>query len=85
VQRIYQSETITTHYFCSYGLNPAFQHTLDQADLACSGIGAEGEIRVVELPRHRFFLATLFLPQVASTPERPDPLIPAFIAAARAG
>jgi CTP synthase (UTP-ammonia lyase) len=36
------------------------------------------EVRVVELPDHPFFLGTLFVPQAASTPERPHPLSAAF-------
>ena len=64
--------------------NPAFRDTLAQGELAITGVGAEGEGRVVELPRHRFFLATLFLPQVASTPAQPDPIIVAYVEAAKA-
>jgi CTP synthase (UTP-ammonia lyase) len=84
VHRIYKAETISTHYFCNYGLNPAFRDTVAQSELAITGIGVEGEVRVIELPRQRFFLATLFLPQVASTPEQPDALIVAYLEAAAA-
>lgn len=82
VHHIYKAGTISTHYFCNYGLNPAFRNTVAQSELAITGVGAEGEVRVVELPRHRFFLGTLFLPQVASTPEQPDALIVAYLEAA---
>ncbi|MCK7513630.1 MAG: hypothetical protein MZV70_62820 [Desulfobacterales bacterium] len=37
------------------------------------GVDREGEARVVELTSHRFFLATLFLPQLASSLEAPHP------------
>jgi CTP synthase (UTP-ammonia lyase) len=47
-----------------------------------SGTDATGETRIVELPGLRFFLATLFVPQVTSTPGRPHPLVSAFVAAA---
>jgi CTP synthase (UTP-ammonia lyase) len=73
-----------TQYFCNYGLNPAFREHLERSALAITGIGAEGDVRVVELPHHRFFLATLFLPQWGSTPEHPDPLIAAYLQAAKA-
>ena len=46
-----------------------------------TGRDANGEARVVELPDHEFFLATLFVPQTLSTPEAPHPLIGAFITA----
>ena len=83
VHQIYKVETISTHYFCNYGLNPAFRDALAQSELAITGVGTEGEVRVVELSRHHFFLATLFLPQVASTPEHPDPIIVAYVEAAK--
>ncbi len=38
-----------------------------------SGVGEEGEIRIVELPENPFFLATLFLPQARSSAEAPHP------------
>jgi CTP synthase (UTP-ammonia lyase) len=45
------------------------------------------EVRVVELPAHRFFVGTLYVPQLRSTPIHPHPLIVAFVeaAVARAG
>jgi CTP synthase (UTP-ammonia lyase) len=41
---------------------------------------APSEARVIELRDHPFFLATLFVPQANSNPERPHPLIQAFAA-----
>jgi CTP synthase (UTP-ammonia lyase) len=39
-------------------------------------------VRLVELPTHPFFVATLFLPQVRSTAAQPHPLILAYLRAA---
>jgi CTP synthase (UTP-ammonia lyase) len=39
-------------------------------------------VRIVELPAHPFFVGTLFVPQVASTPERPHPVVLGFADAA---
>jgi CTP synthase (UTP-ammonia lyase) len=50
-----------------------------------SGTGADGEVRIVELPDHPFFLATLFLPQARSTATDPHPLLAGYAAAAAAG
>ena len=41
-----------------------------------------GEPRIVELPAHPFFLATLFVPQMRSTRQEPHPLFVAFLRAA---
>ena len=84
VHHSYGVTEIDTPYFCNYGLNPAFRDHLEQSALAITGIGAEQEVRVVELPQYPFFLATLFLPQWGSTIERPDPLIVAYLQAALA-
>jgi len=69
---------------CSYQVNPRFQPALARAGLRISGWSADGEARAVELPERRFFIASLFLPQHNSTPNRPHPLICAFIEAAAA-
>ena len=50
--------------------------------MVISGVGSEGEARIVELPAHPFFIGTLFLPQARSTADRPHPLIAGFTAAA---
>ncbi len=82
--RIYGRAAIEEEYFCNYELNPAFRGPLEAAGLRVSGEGERGEARVVELPTPRFFLATLFLPQLSSSSERPHPVITAYLRAARA-
>src|SRR5438876_196721 len=57
---------------------------LEAGGLRVSGLGGAGEVRIVEIPDHPFFLATLFLPQSRSTPSRPHPLLAGFAAAATA-
>ena len=69
-------------YRCSYGLNPAYRNRLFGGALRIAGVDAEGEVRIVELSEHRFFVATLFLPQLASSREKPHPLIVAYLRAA---
>ena len=41
----------------------------------------EGEVRVIELPNHPFFLGTLFVPQARSTSKTPHPIVTAFLKA----
>ena len=64
-------------YYCAYGVNPATA-PLEQGGLRVSGLGDENEVRIVELPGHPFFLATLFLPQTRSAPGRPHPLLAGY-------
>jgi CTP synthase (UTP-ammonia lyase) len=70
---------IEEEYYCNFGLNPDYQAALDKGGLRLTGIDAQGEARVMELPRHRFFLGTLFVPQHQSTLSKPHPLIVSFL------
>jgi len=74
-------------YFCAYGLNAAYLDALTDAGLRFSGFDDNGQVRIVEIPGHPFFLGTLFQPEQYSDGTRPHPLILAFAAAAakRAG
>ena len=80
--RAYGRRRTTERYYCRFGLNPQYVAPLDDAGMVISGRDAAGEPRVVELPGHPFFVATLFVPQTASTAAEPHPLVEAFVAAA---
>ncbi len=69
-------------YRCSFGMNPVYQKAIEAAGLIITGRDADGEARIVELPSHPFFLATLFVPQAKSSQAVPHPLILAFCKAA---
>jgi CTP synthase (UTP-ammonia lyase) len=71
-------------YYCNYGVNPDYRPRLEAAGMVVSGMGGQGEVRIVELSVHPFFIATLFLPQARSTAERPHPLITGYGRAAAA-
>lgn len=83
----YRSTTAVEHYYCNFGLNPEYLDVLVQAGLRVTGTDQDGEPRVMELPGHRFFVATLFVPQTSSSPNSPHPLVLSLIeaAGARAG
>jgi CTP synthase (UTP-ammonia lyase) len=78
----YGSATATERYYCNFGLDPRRVPDLEAAGLRVSGTDAQDEVRVVELPGHPFYVATLFVPQASSTPDRPHPLVTAFVRAA---
>jgi CTP synthase (UTP-ammonia lyase) len=69
-------------YYCNFGINPEHQRLLDDGGLRVVGVDGDGEARVLELPDHRFFIATLFVPQLRSSPESPHPLVTAYLRAA---
>jgi CTP synthase (UTP-ammonia lyase) len=78
----YQTSTVTDRYYCNFGLNPSYLDTIVRAGLTVSGTDQDGEPRILELPEHRFFIATLFVPQTSSTPTCPHPLVEALVEAA---
>jgi CTP synthase (UTP-ammonia lyase) len=80
--RLYGKEEVTEQFRCSYGLNPEYREIINRGELRIAGFDPEGEARIVELSRHHFFLATLFLPQLSSTPILPHPLIIGYMRAA---
>lgn len=82
VARIYGRRSATEEYYCNFGVNPDVVPTLRKGKFRIVGSDAEGEVRVLELPRHPFFVATLFVPQTSSRPEQPHPLVNAFVQAA---
>jgi CTP synthase (UTP-ammonia lyase) len=77
----YGSGDATERYYCNFGLNPEHQETLHDGGLRVVGTDPDGDARVLELPDHRFFIATLFVPQTSSSAESPHPLISAYVAA----
>jgi CTP synthase (UTP-ammonia lyase) len=65
--KVYGKELIEEYYYCQFGLNPAFQRDVDESGFKVVGTDENGEARVLELPNHRFFIATLFVPGASFT------------------
>jgi CTP synthase (UTP-ammonia lyase) len=84
-QRAYGTRQATERYFCNFGLNPGYVEELERGGLVVSGVDGDGEPRIVELPGSRFFVGTLFVPQISTTPDAPHPLVRAFARAAAGG
>jgi CTP synthase (UTP-ammonia lyase) len=77
-----KKETATEEFFCNFEVNPEFEWTTMEAGFPVVARGSQGEIRAIESPTHRFFVATLFQPQLSSTEKNPHPVILAFVQAA---
>lgn len=85
VAALYGGLTARERYYCNFGINPDCVEVLREGPMQFTGTDASGEIRVLELPDHPFFLGTLFVPQARSTPDQPHPLVTAFLQAALEG
>ena len=68
-------------FFCSYGLDDRFRAALQGAGLVFAADDEEGDARMVELPGHPFFVASLFQPELSSDETWVHPLIRAFAGA----
>ena len=75
-------ETATEEFFCNFEINPDYEWAAMEAGFPVVARGTQGEIRAIESPTHRFFLATLFQPQLSSTEKKPHPIVLAFVQAA---
>lgn len=75
---------LTTHegYHCNFGVNDDFAKELQDYPLRISARDSEGDVRGVELPEHRFFVATLFQSERASLRNELSPLVVALLTAA---
>ena len=79
VHKIYGKRNIRESFNCNYELNPEYREELESHGLLVSGLSDTGRARIIELPDKRFFVATGFLPQMNSRPEKPHPLFIAFL------
>jgi CTP synthase (UTP-ammonia lyase) len=77
----YMQDTITEEFFCNFEVNPDYEWAAMEAGFPVVARGAKGEIRAIESPTHRFFIATLYQPQLSSKPGKPHPLVLAFVQA----
>jgi CTP synthase (UTP-ammonia lyase) len=79
----YSARSTEEQFLCNYGVNPKYQDQIIREPLKVSGIGPDGEIRIIEIPGHRYYVATLFVPQMLSKEGSPHPLILNYLSAAK--
>jgi CTP synthase (UTP-ammonia lyase) len=82
IAQIYGESEILEDYHCNYGINSKFQGLLNGSGLQITGEDELGAPRVIELQQHRFFIATLFQPELGALSGRVSPLITALLDAA---
>ena len=84
LHRLHGAENATEHTTCNYGLNPAVQQIASQHGMVVSAVDETGEVRAIERDDHPYFVATLYQPQLRSTPAAPHPVFTGLIAAVTA-
>ena len=81
--QIYGKDAVMERFNCNYGLNGRLIDALEKSGLEVAGVDENLEVRILELPKNGFYIATLYQPQLSSTPENPHKLILAYLRAAR--
>ena len=76
-----KSNDLQGEYFCNFETNPEYLPRWEEAGLRVAARGPRNEMRAFDLPGKRFFLATLFQPQLSSTGEQPHPLVLGYLRA----
>jgi CTP synthase (UTP-ammonia lyase) len=79
--RVLGTSRTVERYHCGYGLSEKYLQTLQSHGLRVTGTDEEGQLRIVELADHPFFLATLFQPELAES--QPHPIVKKFAIAAQ--
>lgn len=82
IAEAYGALSTTQTYRCRYGLNEAFCAAILSGPLTVAGRDQAGDVRVIELQGHPFFVATLFQPERAALTDVVPPIVAAFVRAA---
>ncbi len=81
--KLYGKDKVMERFRHRYEVNPEYINLLERKGLVFSGISAKDEniMQIIELPNHKFFLATQFHPEFLSRPLKPHPLFNGLIKA----
>lgn len=85
IAAIYGTTEIEEIYNCGFGFNRECADLLKNTAMKVAGVDEAGEIRVVEIPDHPFFVATQYQPERSALAGNRHPLIGAFVLAAVGG
>ena len=81
LQAAYGENKATEGYHCNFGLNPAYQQSLERAGLRFTAFDSEGAVRGAELQGHPFFVGTLFQPERTALRNETPPVVKVFVEA----
>lgn len=80
--RFYGRAEVEEQYRCTMGMSRENQQRIHASGFRIAGVDPAGEARILELPDHAFYLATLFVPQLNLSLQGLHPLISAYLKAA---
>ncbi|MEX1064178.1 MAG: CTP synthase [Candidatus Paceibacterota bacterium] len=81
--KLYGSDMISERHRHRYEVNNKYVGDFEKNGLVISGINPNKNlVEIIELPKHKFFMATQFHPELKSRPLSPHPIFAGFIKAA---
>ncbi|MBO5413542.1 MAG: CTP synthase [Clostridia bacterium] len=82
--KVYGKTNISERHRHRYEYNNDYKQRLEAAGLIASGTSPDGSlVEIVELPRHPYFIAGQFHPELKSRPNNPAPLFIGLVKAAK--
>jgi len=79
IYKFYNKIEVEERFSCNFGINPHYRNLIDESGFKVVGTDENGEVRILELPQNKFYIATLFQPQLSSLPAHPHRLILAYL------
>lgn len=79
IYKFYNKIEVEERFSCNFGISPNYRNLIDESGFKVVGTDENGEVRILELPQNKFFIATLFQPQLSSLPANPHKLILAYL------
>ncbi|WP_094607105.1 CTP synthase [Sporomusa silvacetica DSM 10669] len=83
IYKFYNQTEVMERFSCNFGINPNYRKLIDESGFKVVGTDEKGEARILELPQNKFYIATLFQPQLSSLPANPHRLIVAYLTCAK--
>lgn len=83
-KEVYQSDLIYERHRHRYEFNNQYRDEYEKYGLTFAGTSPDGRlVEVIEIPNHRFYVASQFHPELKSRPNRPHPLFIGFVKASK--
>ncbi|BCJ95175.1 hypothetical protein acsn021_27440 [Anaerocolumna cellulosilytica] len=79
MHELYKEKEAVERYNCSFGLNKSYQAMLEDYGFITGAADSSMEARILVLNDKKFYVATLFQPQLNSPENKPHKLIQAFL------
>ena len=82
-RQVYENDVVVERHRHRYEVNNELRPALEEAGLIISGTSKDDLVEMIEMPNHRWFVASQFHPEFTSNPRFGHPLFSAYINAAK--